>query len=148
MAENEGAVSPDKLLTVDMETAQEEFDRLCESWNLSTEYDSEDKESVRSILQYIQKGVLVVKSGKGDKLVVQHNLHEPLTKDRGMHEITYKYIITEDIMSLDNIDSKKSFAQNVELIYALSGTQRNLVKRMAIKDLSIGGAIGALFLVY
>lgn len=148
MAENEGAVSPNELLTMDMETAQEEFDRLCESWMLSTEYDAEDKQSVRSILQYIQKGVLVVKEGKGGKLVLQHNLHQPLTKDGGMHQITYRYIITEDIMSLDNIDSKKSFAQNVELIYALSQTQRNLIKRMAVKDLSLGGAIGALFLVY
>jgi len=147
MAENEGATASDKI-DMDMDTAQEEFDRLCVSWNLSTEYDAVDAESVRSLLQYIQKGVLVVATGKGEKLVLQHNLFEPLTKDGGMQQITYKYIITEDIMSLDNIEVQKSFAKNVELINALSGTQRNLVKRMHLKDLSIGGAVGALFLVY
>ena len=148
MSESEQGSNQKDSISMDMDAAQAEFDRLCESWGLSTEYEAEDKESVRSLIQYIQKGVLVIKEGKGEYLVVDHNLQKALTKDGGISTITYKYIITEDIMSLDNIDSKKSFAQNIELVYALSGTARNLVKRMAIKDLSIGGAIGALFLVY
>ena len=135
-------------ISIDMETAQSEFDRLCESWNLSREYDSEDRAGVKSIIRYIHKGVLTVKKGKGDKLVLEHKLHQAISKDGGYDTLVYNHIVTEDLMGLDDIDSNKSFAQSVEFVYAMTGTQRNLIKRMQLKDLSIGGAIGALFLVY
>ena len=138
----------DGLVSMDMETAQAEFERLCDSWNLSREYDSEDRQGVKSIIQYIQKGILLVKEGKGNKLVVEHKLHESLSKAGGIKTLTYSHIITEDLMGLDNIDASKTFAQGVEFVYAMSGMQRNLIKKMSLKDLSIGGAIGALFLVY
>ena len=116
----------DNHISMDMETAQAEFDRLCESWNLAREYDAEDKEGAKSIVRYIHKGVLAVKEGKGDKLVLEHKLHEPISKDGGVQKLVYKYIITEDIMGLDNIDSGKTLAQGVELIHAMSGMQTQL----------------------
>ena len=135
-------------LSMDKETADLEFERLIESWGLSTEYDAEEKASVVSIKQYIKKGVLVVKEGKKNMLVLEHNLHKAISKDGGVTSIIYQHILVEDLMGLDNISAEKTIAESIEYVYALTKTPKNLIKKMTLKDLSIGGAIGSLFLVY
>lgn len=134
-------------ISMDQETALAEFDRLCKSWHLCTD-DIDNKETVVSLVKYIREGVLIIKAGEEDKLVIQHNLCEPLSKKGGLNTLTYNYINTKALLKLDRIDNDKNYKIQVELICALSKMTSTSIEFMCIKDLNIGGAIGLLFLAY
>lgn len=144
----------DSLITIDKETAENEFERLCKSWHIEIDMAGEDEVAKAAqggrdkIITALMKGVLIVKTQGGDedgyKLRLQHNLTESL--DENTKTLSYRFIRAGDMIAMDEFKESQTFKRMIALVSAISGTGAPAIRNMMSKDLILGQCVGGLFL--
>jgi len=142
-----------EIVSIDKETAEKEFDRLCESWHIELD-DNEGEEGGKtlrnSIVTNLVKGRLVVREASGSiegetyKLVVHQNLREPCGDKL---QIIHKFIKVDSLLTLDGIKKDDNNKRMVACVSAVSREGAPHVRQMCVGDLYAGMMVASLFLV-
>jgi len=138
------------VISMDLETAEKEFERLCEDWLVDLDEDEEKKECAAHIVKNIKKGSLIIidDPNNGEGLVIQHHLKKGLTNKGGKKVLIYRPLNVGQLKALDNISMGRGITYNSKLVEILSGEASNMINQMQPSDLSTGVAVGTIFLVY
>lgn len=138
-----------EIVSIDKETAEKEFDRLCKSWHIKLN-DEEGEGGGKTLKKAIVKALvakeLEIRDGKeeGYKLVVHQHLCEPVNEKK---TIIHKYVSVKGLITLDGIDEKDNFKRMVACVSATTREAEAHIREMHSTDLYTGATVTTLFLV-
>lgn len=133
-----GSVKPDR------ETAEKEYARLVQSWKIKESKDAKSESGAEeAVIEAIMSGIVMIKSGNGERLVVVQKLDQPI----GEHEeLTYRFPIASDMMQMDNFKEIQQFNKSAAMIASVTGVGNKLVGKMGGPDFMLGQSIAFCFL--
>lgn len=135
-------------ISIDKETAELEFSRLCENWHIDLD-DTEESKGLRdSLISNLKSGHLVIKEqGEGYKLVVEQHLREGIGKDEEKNIIVHKFVRVKELVVLDGIKNDANMKRMIAAVSATTREAQPIIMQLISKDLYTGFWVSSLFLL-
>jgi hypothetical protein len=133
------------MMAIEREAAEQELQRILDFFEYQIDPDNTDRaQTLERLVTAIERGRIILDEESGS---ITMSLVRPIQMENGqvLAELTFREPTANDLRVLDKYKETEAMARTIHLTSKMSGQPIGVIERLGARDLSVLGAVTAVF---